>query len=162
MVMDRITWIVVGGVVGLVVIGLVAAAMLRGHEAVPDLNTPAGVVLAYALAEQGGDPQTAWDLLAASVQARADHDRFLARAADRGGNNDAAYLSTEDERLDANGASVVLVQTYPGSGGLFGSRSYSSRSTVRLTRQSAEWRIIVPPDDYLLVTTSTRPLRSHA
>jgi hypothetical protein len=154
--MDRITWIVVGGVVGLVVIALVAAALLRGHDPEPDLNTPAGVVLAYALAEQRGDPQTAWDLLAASVQGRVDHDRFLARAADRGGNN-RAYLATEDERVDADGASVVLVQTYAGSGGLFGSRGSSSRSTVRLTRQGAAWRIVVPPDDYLLFATSTRP-----
>ena len=52
--MDRFTWTVVGGVVGLVVIGLAAATFARGREAPPDLTTPAGVVLAYALAEQRG------------------------------------------------------------------------------------------------------------
>jgi len=149
--MDRFTWIVVGGVVSLVIIGLAAAAVLRGREAPPDLSTPSGVVLAYALAEQRGDPQTAWDLLATATQARADHDRFLARA---GGGNDNGggreYLTTEDERIDADGASVALVQTYAGSGGLFGSGSYVNRTTVRLTRQGADWRIVVPPDDYLL------------
>src|SRR3979490_2287307 len=131
--MDRLTWIVVGGVVGLVVVGLAAAAFGRGREAPPDLHTPGGVVLAYALAERRGDPQTAWDLLAPSAQARTDHDRFLARAG-RVGGRDREYLTTEDERLDADGASVVLVQTTTGSGGLFGSHSYASRSTARLTR----------------------------
>jgi hypothetical protein len=146
--MDRFTWIVVGAVVGLVGIGLAAAVLLRGHEASPDLHTPAGVVLAYALAEQRGDPQAAWDLLATGAQARADHDRFLARAGNGGG--DREYLTTEDERIDPDGASVALVQTYAGSGGLFGSSSYVNRTTVRLTRQGADWRIVVPPDDYLL------------
>jgi hypothetical protein len=147
--MDRFTWIVSGGVVGLVVVGLAVAIFLRGREAPPDLNTPAGVVLAYALAERRGDPQTAWDLLAPSAQARTDHDRFLARAGNVGG-GEREYLTTEDERIDADGASVVLVQTSTGSGGLFGSSSYASRSTVRLTRQGTDWRIVVPPDDYLL------------
>jgi hypothetical protein len=152
--MDRLTWIVVGGVVGLVVVGLAAAAFVHGREAPPDLHTPAGVVLAYVLAEQRGDPQAAWDLLAASAQARADHDRFLARAGSRG-SGAREYLTTEDERVDVDGASVVLVQTHAGSGGLFGSSSSASRSTVRLTRQGADWRIVVPPDDYLL--SSTKP-----
>ncbi|MCA1647967.1 MAG: hypothetical protein LC797_21705 [Chloroflexi bacterium] len=46
--MDRFTVAVVGGVVGLVLAGLVAAIVLRGHAPQPDLNTPSGVVLAYA------------------------------------------------------------------------------------------------------------------
>jgi hypothetical protein len=140
---------VVGGVVGLVVIGLTAAALVRGHEAPPNLQTPGGVVLAYALAEQRGDPQTAWDLLATSAQARADHDRFLARATSRG-RGESQYLTIEDERIDADGASVVLVQTTPGSRDFFSNSSYTNRTTVRLTRQGADWRIVVPPDDYML------------
>jgi hypothetical protein len=153
--MDRFTWLVIGGVVGLVVVGLAAATFVRGREAPPDLNTPAGVVLAYALAEQRGDPQTAWDLLAPTAQARTDHDRFLARAGNRGA-AEREYLTTEDQRIDADGASVVLVHTYAGSGGLFGSGSYANRSTVRLTRQGASWQIVVPPDDYLF-TTPAKP-----
>lgn len=152
--MDRFTWIVASGVVGLVVVGLAVATFLRGREAPPDLNTPSGVVLAYALAERRGDPQTAWDLLAPSAQARADHDRFLARAGSVG-DGDREYLSTEDEQIVADGASVVLVQTSTGSGGLFGSRSYVNRWTVRLSRQGADWRIVVPHDDYLL--SSSKP-----
>src|ERR1700680_1362595 len=120
--MDRFTWIVVCGVIGLVVVGLAAATFLRGRETSPDLHTPGGVVLAYALAEQRGDAQTAWDLLATAAQARADHDRFLARAGSRGG-GEREYLTTEDERFDAAGASVVLVRTAAGSGGFFGSNS---------------------------------------
>jgi len=152
--MDRFTWIVVGGVVGLVVVGLTAATLLRGREVPPDLNTPSGVVLAYALAEQRGDPQAAWELLATSAQTRADHDRFLARAGSGGsGAGEREYLTTEDARVDADGASVVLVRTNAGSGGLFGNSSYVNRTTVRLTRQGADWRIVVPPDDYLLSNT---------
>ncbi|MGI9147736.1 MAG: hypothetical protein ACR2IK_14485 [Chloroflexota bacterium] len=156
--MDRLTWIVAGGVISLVAIGLAAATFLRGHEAPPDLNTPSGVVLAYALAEQRGDPQIAWDLLAASAQRQADRDRFLARAGRVGGSGgDREYLTTEDERIDADGASVVLVHTVAGSGGFFGSSSYANRSTVRLVRQGVNWRIVVPPDDYLLSVPAARP-----
>jgi hypothetical protein len=149
---DRFTWIVVGGVIGLVVSGLAIATVVRGRELPPDLNTPHGVVLAYALAEQRGDPQTAWDLLAPAAQARSDHDRFLARAGSRGGGS-TEYLTTEDERIDADGASVVLVETTPGSGDLFGHSSYANRNTVRLRQQGSAWRIVVPPDDYVLVHT---------
>jgi hypothetical protein len=149
--MDRFTWIVVGGVLGLVAIGLAAAAVLRGHEATPDLTTPAGVVLAYAMAEQRQDGQAAWDLLATTTQARLDHDRFLAFVGDRGGRVNREYLTTEREHITDDGATVVLVHTYAGSGSFFGSSSYSNSSTLTLTRQGADWRISVPPGyDYLL------------
>jgi hypothetical protein len=146
--MDRFTYAIVGGVLALVVGGLVTAVVLRGRDVPPDLATPGGVVLAYAAAEQRGDPLTAWNLLHPMAQARGNRDRFLAQAGQR--TNDRAYLSVEDEQLDAEGASVVLVRTYSGSGGLFGSSSYANRSTVRLARAAGDWRITVPPDDYLL------------
>jgi hypothetical protein len=132
----------------------VAATLVRGRERPPDLNTPSGVVLAYALAEQRGDGQTAWDLLATSAQARGDRDRFIA-AATNSGNSGSEYLTTEDERLDGdNAASVLLVRTYPASSGLLGSSSgYSSRNTVRLVREGQAWRITVPPDDFRLVNS---------
>src|SRR5882672_1771508 len=125
--MDRFTLAVVGGVLGLVVAGLVAAAILRGNTAEPDVSTPAGVVVAYALAEQRGDGQAAWDLLATSVQARTNRDQFLARLGIRAG-GDREYLTTEDVKIEADGASVVLVRTYPASSGLFGRNSYANRS----------------------------------
>jgi hypothetical protein len=148
--MDRFTWAMVGGVVALVAAGLIAATALRTPAAPPDITTPNGLAMAYALAEQRGDAQAAWDLLAASAQARGDHDRFLARAGNKG--TDHEYLSTEDERVDSDGASasVVLVHTYPGSGGIFGNASYTRRDTVRLAKEANGWRITVPPDDYLL------------
>ena len=148
--MNRFTLAVAGGVLALVAAGLVTAGTLRGQiGARPDPSTPAGVALAYALAEQRGDPQAAWDLLASSAQQRADRERFLARAGHAG--PDDTYLSTEDERIEGDAASVVLVQTYPGTGGIFGRPSYTNRATVRLTREAAGWRITVPPDDFLVL-----------
>ena len=146
--MDRFTVAVVGGVIGLVVAGLVAAAVMRGRAPQPDLSTPSGIVLAYGLAEQRGDGQAAWELLATPVQTKNSRDQFLVRFSGHG--SGPQYLAAEDERIDADGASVVLVRTYPGSGGLFGSSSYSSRNTVRLTRETGGWRITVPPDPYVL------------
>jgi hypothetical protein len=142
--MNRFTWFVVGGVLALVLTGLASATILRGRQAVADLTTPSGVVLTYALAEQRRDPQTAWDLLATATQVRGDRDRFLAQSSP----GDSAYLTTEDERIEGDSASVVLVRTYPGSSGLFGTRSSTSRSTFRLVRQGSDWRISVPSDDY--------------
>jgi hypothetical protein len=142
--MDRFTWFVVGGVLGLIVVGLASATILRGREGLPDLSTPRGVALAYELAEQRGDGETAWNLLAASTQAPASHARFISRVGSFGSDRD--YLTTEDERIDADTASVVLVRTSPGSGGIFGSASYTTRNTVRLARQGTDWRITVPPD----------------
>jgi hypothetical protein len=144
--MNRFTWFVVGGVLALVLTGLASATILRGREAVPDLNTPSGVVLTYALAEQRRDPQTAWDLLATATQARGDRDRFLAQSGS--GDTDREYLATTDERIDGDGASVVLVRTYPGSGGIFGNGGYTSRNTFRLVREDGQWRISVPSDNY--------------
>jgi hypothetical protein len=145
--MDRFSLAIAGGVVALVAAGLVAAAVLRNQP--PDVNTPSGVVLAYASAEERGDGQTAWNLLAASTQSRADRDRFIAGV---NRTNSSEYVSTESEQIDRDGASVVLVRTYPGSGSIFGGSSYSTRSTVRLNREEAGWRITVPPDAYNLVS----------
>jgi hypothetical protein len=144
--MDRFTMAIVVGVLALVVAGVGAAAIVRGRETPPDLSTPRGVTLAYALAEQRGDGQTAWDLLAPSLQARGDHDRFLARVGNQGGPRE--YLTIEDEQIQIDAATVVLARTYPGSVGLFGGGSSTNRSTVRLARDTAGWRITVPPDEY--------------
>jgi hypothetical protein len=154
--MDRFTLAVVGGVLLLIAAGLGAAAWARGSTQPPDLSTPSGIVLAYAQAERRGDPRTAWDLLAPSEQARLDHDRFLARTAD--GTAESVYLTTQDERLDADGASVVLVRTYVDTApGLFGGHgSYSTRTTVRLVRSGQDWRISVPPDVYSLALSEDK------
>jgi hypothetical protein len=147
--MDKFTVGVVGGVLALVAAALIAAVVIRRDAPPADLTSPGGVVLAYALAEQRGDPQSAWELLAGSAQARGEHDRFLALAGR--GDSDREYLSIEDEQTDASGARVVLVRTYAsGGGGIFGSYKSSNRTTVRLVREDGNWRISVPPDEYVL------------
>ena len=153
--MDRFTLGVAAGVLALVAAGLVTAFVLRTAPA-PDLGTPHGVVLAYALAEDRGDGATAWDLLAASTQARTDRDRYLARVSLANSAGTSEYLSTEDEQIGGNDASVVLVRTHSGSGSIFGSQAGATRTTVRLTRDPTGWRITVPPDEYNLVSLTTR------
>ena len=145
--MDRLTLGLIVGVLLLVAVGLGTAAFVGRNAAAPDLGSPGGVALAYALAEKKGDPQTAWSLLASATQAKADRDRFLARAGNYSPPNE--YLSIEDEKIDGDEATVTLVRTRRGSG-IFDS-GYSSPETFRLVREPAGWRITVPPDEYLLV-----------
>ena len=147
--MDRLTWAVVGGVLSLVAAGLVLAAIARDQtQAPPDLSTPSGVVVAYALAEQRGDASAAWSLLASTAQARGDRDHFVAGASS--GREERASVTTENERVDGESASVVLVRTETASRSLFGPGSYSYRNTVTLVREDGRWRISVPPDEYRL------------
>jgi hypothetical protein len=156
--MDRFTTSIAAGVVLLIASGLGVAAFVGNRQPPPDLTQPSGVVLAYALAEQRGEPAAAWDLLAASAQSRTTRDQFIARASTSQG--ERAYLTTEDVAVTSDVATVTLLRTYPSSGGLFGPSSYSSRSTVRLTREPAGWRITVPHDDYLLgLPKSSEPHR---
>jgi hypothetical protein len=145
--MDRLTWPIVGGVLALVAVGLIAAAVTRDHAPPPDLSTPSGVVVAYAAAEQRGDGSAAWSLLARTAQARGDRDHFVAGASTSRG---TAYVTTENERIEGNSASVVLVRTETASGGLFDRGSYTTRNTVILVREDGNWRLSVPPDEYLL------------
>jgi hypothetical protein len=109
-------------------------------------------VLAYALAEQRGDAEAAWNLLATSAQSRADKNRFLAAVGRTDSGTTTQYVSTEDERIDGDTASVVLVRTYTGGAGIFGAQSFSNRTMVRLTREPGGWRITVPPDEYNLIS----------
>lgn len=62
--MDRFTWAVVAGVVGICVVALGSVLIPRVAERPPDLSSPDGVALAYALAIQKQDPDQAWALLA--------------------------------------------------------------------------------------------------
>lgn len=146
--------IVAAGVVGLVVVAVAVAALSRGRDVAPDLGTPEGVVLAYTQAEARGDGAAAWDLLAASAHARGNRDQFIARASSSDSRMSRnAYISTEAAHIESGGtdASVVLVRSIAGYGGLFSSPSSSIRTTVRLTLQDGVWRITVPPDDYSLI-----------
>jgi hypothetical protein len=149
---DRFTVGIAGGVLLLVAAGLAAAALQRARSSPPDLSTPSGVVLAYALAEQRGDAEAAWNFLAPATQGRADKDRFLAAVGRTDTGTTTQYLSTEDERVDGDTASVVLVRTYAAAGAILATQSFSNRTTVRLTRDPGGWRITVPPDEYNLVS----------
>jgi hypothetical protein len=145
--MDRFTWLVASAVLALVIGGVAAAALMRAHDPPPDLTTASGVVLAYAQAEQRGDSETAWELLATPVKERTGRERFLTRSHtfdDRG-----EYLTTENERDNGDLGTVTLVTTYPGSVGLWGRTSLSERQSVRLTREADGWRITEAPDSYL-------------
>jgi hypothetical protein len=81
---DRFTAAIVAGVLGLVIVSVAIAVLLRGREMAPDLGTPGGVALAYELALQRGDPEQAWDLLATSAKAATSRDQFLLRRAAAG------------------------------------------------------------------------------
>jgi hypothetical protein len=148
----RSTWAIVGGVLGLVVLALVLAAVMPSRQPAPDLTTPDGTTLAYAVAVQRGDLDQAWDLLATSAKTQVSRDRFITRAEALRGSYERARLSSEDARTEGDTARVDLVRTYPSSGGPFGlgSSSYSNRSTVRLVRENGQWRIATPPDPFVI------------
>jgi hypothetical protein len=148
----RSTWAIVGGVLGLVVLALGLAVAMPSRQPTPDLNTPDGVTLAYALAVQRGDLDQAWDLLSATVKTQVTKDRFITRVEATRSSYQRARLSIEDPRVEGETARNDLVRTYPSSGGLFGlgNGSYSNRSTVRLARESGQWRIATPPDPYVI------------
>lgn len=151
--MDKLTIGVAAGVLVLVAAGLATASVLRAHSAPPDLTTPHGVVLAYAAAEDRADGVAAWNLLAMATQTRTDRDEYLARVGRSMPRGTGEYVTTEDEQITGNEASVVLVRAYPGSGSIFGSQANASRATVRMIHEPDGWRITVPPDEYNLVQT---------
>jgi len=150
--MTRFTWGIVIGVLVLVGVSIGLAAWLPRVEQAPDLGTPEGVVLAYALAMQRAEPEAAWDLLAESTKSRTSRERFVARASGMRGRYQEARLTMENLRVDGDSARVELMLTRPGSRGPFGfgSGSYADRSLVTLVRQDAAWRIATPPDPFLV------------
>jgi hypothetical protein len=151
--MTRFTWAIVIGVLGLVAVALGLALLSPTRDPVPDLSTPEGITLAYALALQRGDLDQAWDLLADSARAQTTKDRFIARVEGFRSTYQRARLSVDDVRVDGDSARVDLVRTYPGSGGLLGfggGGSYATQNTVRLVRERGQWRISTPPDPFVL------------
>ena len=150
--MTRFTWGIVIGVLALVGVALVLAYASPRSATAPDLSTPEGVTLAFALALQRGDADQAWTLLASATQSQTTKDRFITLAAGARGSYERARLSAEDTTVDGDTARTNLVRTYPNSGGLFGlgDSSYSNRNVVRLQRENGQWRITTPPDPFLL------------
>ena len=151
--MTRFTWAIVGGVLGLVALALILAFLSPARDPVPDLSTPDGTTLAYAIAVQRGDLDRAWDLIANSAKGQTTKERFIIRAEGFRSEYQRARLSVEDVRLEIDAPRVDLVRTYPSSGSLLGlgsSGSYSRRNTVRLVRETGQWRITTPPDPFVL------------
>jgi hypothetical protein len=151
--MSRFTWAIVAGVLALVVLSVGLAVALPRTQPEPDMGTPEGVALAYALAMQRGEPEDAWDLLAESARSQTTRDSFIARAGDVASSYERARLSVEDPRVTGDTARVQLVRTYPSSSGPFGlgGGSFSNRNTVTLIQASGGWRISTPPEAFLLV-----------
>src|SRR5207302_4239387 len=102
-----------------------------GRDLEPDLNTPSGVVVAYALAVQRQDHVTAWNLLSSSLKARNTRESFLARPAVV----ENLALNTDNEQIDGDTARVTLIRTYPARG-LFGDFQHQTHDNVVLVRES--------------------------
>ncbi len=150
--MDRFTWSVVAGVLALVVAGVAAAVLLGRSDAQPNLSMPGGVALAYALAMERGDADQAWNLLATSAQSQTTKERFFQRAGGPRRPDERVRLTTENEQVQGDKATLDLVRTYDGGSGPlgFGSGPVSLRSPVRLALESGQWRIVVPPDPFVI------------
>ncbi len=149
--MDRFTWGIVVGVVALVAVGIGAVAVTRGREAPPDLATPSGVALAFELAVDRGDVDTAWNMLAPSVQARTSRDYFLQHATNfQNLRGERQRIAVENAQVEGDTARVDVVRVAPETGGLFNFGGYGFRATTRLARVDGAWRVTIPSYPYLL------------
>ena len=104
--MTRFTWGIVIGVLVLVAVSVGLAIALPRTQPTPDLSTPDGVALAYALAMQRGEPEAAWELLSSAAQAQTTRDRFITRATGLTGGYERARLSVEDVSTEGDTARV--------------------------------------------------------
>jgi hypothetical protein len=146
---DRFTWGIVVGAVLLVAAGLASVTVLQRPPAPTDLSTPEGVVRAYVTAIETQHPDEAWDLLTAGARGGLTRDEFVRRTSAQSRPR-SGRLAIDSVAVEGSTARVELSRTYEGSGGLFGSSSYSTTNTVRLEREGGQWRISVPPEPYLL------------
>jgi hypothetical protein len=151
--MDRFTWGVVAGAVLLVLVAIASVAVLQTRSATVDLSRPEGVIRAYYEALDAGRPERAWDLLSSTARSRTTRDTFIQRATGyRPSRN--ARITVDRAEIEGDTAYVYLSITY-GGGGLLDSGSSTSTVTVRLDRESGQWRITVPPDSYLIDTPTS-------
>lgn len=151
--MTRFTWGIVIGVLGLVAVSLALAFATPSREPTPDLGTPEGVVLAYALAFQRGDAEAAWQLMAESAKGQTTKDRFASRMDNIKSSYARVRLGVENPRVVGDTATADLVRSGSSSRGPFGigfDSGYTNRSSVRLVRENGNWRISGPPEPYVL------------
>ena len=148
---DRLTLGIAVTVLVLVAVGIGVAAMVGRVQPAPNLSTPEGVTLAYELAIQRGEPDTAWDLLSSQAQAATTRQEFLARASGLSRRGDAR-LSVENVRIDGDTTHLDVARTIPTSGFLgFGAGSFTTRSPVTLVRERGEWRVSVPSEPFVIM-----------
>ena len=151
---DRFTAAIVVVVLALIVVAIGVSIVARGREIIPDPATASGVTYQYLRALADGQPEQAWELLAAGVKTDNTREKFIAGASQQypRGNESNNRFAIEDERLIGSTATVQIIR-YHGSGGgglfNFGGDSTSTQ-TVRLVRESGTWRITQPPDAYML------------
>jgi hypothetical protein len=155
--LDRFTWAVVGGVVGLGVVAIVNAAVFRGGPP-PDRSTPGGVASAYILAVQSKHTDEAWELLdsprAVDVQpvrggtpTKEDFQRQVNNS--YSDPNKRIRLLKTDETGDT--ARVDLEITHVSQAPvLLGGGSSSRTVSMSLKRSGESWRITSAPPIYEL------------
>jgi len=149
-VVDRFTWGIVAGALLLVLLGIASVTLWQRPAPPPDLTRPEGVVRAYVEALDTGHPERAWDLLSTAARAGIDRETFIQRATTSTPSRPSeGRLTIDSVEIAGDTARVDLARTYD-SGGLLGSSSYTTHSTVRLEREGGQWRISVPPDPYLI------------
>lgn len=156
--LDRFTWAVGIGALILIVVGIVVAVVVGRSQPPPDLSTPGGVTLAYELAIQRGEADSAWKLLSSTAQASVSEQQYLARAAGIGRQPDARF-SIENVRVVGDRAYLDLVRVIPSGGMLgLGAGTFTVRDPVTLDREGGQWRITVPPEPFLIVNQSGGPV----
>jgi hypothetical protein len=145
-------------VLAVVAVGISVAVIVGRMQPAPDLNTPEGVTLAYELAIQRGEPDTAWNLLSSEAQAATTRQEFLARAAGLANRGDVR-LAVENVRTDGQTTHLDVTRTMPTSGFLgLGAGSLTIRNSVTLVRESDAWRISVPSEPFVIMQPAgTRP-----
>jgi hypothetical protein len=161
--MDRPTWALIIGVLGIAILALGAATLSRNGQAPPDLTTPEGVVTAYILAVQNKEPDKAWELLASPVAltgpfpgsgGRVDtltQENFRQQVlnSQRSGNRRLRILNTT---VTESTARVDVETTYVNDDPFqFGSRGTPQTRAFELKRADAGWRITAAPQLFELV-----------
>jgi hypothetical protein len=155
---DKTLILIVGAVV-LLVIGAVAAVLLRPEPEYRSGSTPDGVVHNYLLALQQGDYERAYGCLHDDVKVK-DLDDFIDSVEGRPysfdlGSNVA--LSIDDESHISESSARVTVHKTETYNDLFGGGSYARDFNVRLKKENDQWKISDSDDywDYCWDKTST-------
>ena len=153
--MDRWTWGLVAGVIGICFVALAAAIVTRASPGPPDLATPEGVATAYILAIQNREPGQACDLLASPEAAAGPfpgprgetitRETFRQQVLNQPRPTNRR-LRLIGSTISGDTAKVEIEITYGSGRFLGGSPSANAQTrTFELKRQGASWRITAAP-----------------